>query len=284
MENLPEYLQIPVEELLQASKIPLTILPDLDSLHEHFAHRVAKEIKQNNELGHPTRLIMPVGPVGQYPILARICNQERIHWKDVFVFNMDEYCDWQGRAVPPDHPLSFRGFMDNFIDQLDPELRLPREQLHFPNPLKLEQISQTIQEQGGIDNCYGGVGYHGHIAFNEPPISRWYKLTPEQFRNSLTRIVPLAPETMVMNSIRSTGGNPAGLPPMAVTLGMADIFAAKRIRLYCQGGAWQRTVLRIALMSDEDVDYPVTLLQSHPDYTIVTTRDTAQPPISETAA
>lgn len=284
MENLPEYLRIPAEELIQASKIPLTILPDLDSLHEHFARKIANEIKQNNELDHPTRLIMPVGPVGQYPILARICNQERIHWKDVFVFNMDEYCDWQGRAVPPDHPLSFRGFMDNFIDQLDPELRLPREQLHFPNPLKLEQISKTIQEQGGIDTCYGGVGYHGHIAFNEPPISRWYKLTPEQFRNSLTRIVPLAPETIVMNSIRSTGGNPAELPPMAVTLGIADIFAAKRIRLYCQGGAWQRTVLRIALMSDEDVDYPVTLLQSHPDYTIVTTRDTAQPPISETAA
>jgi glucosamine-6-phosphate deaminase len=285
VENLQAYLRIPVEELTQASKVPLTILPDLDVLHEHFARSVADEIKRNNELGRPTRLIMPVGPVGQYPLLARICNQERIHWKNVVVFNMDEYCDWQGRAVPLEHPLSFEEFMRrSLIDKLDQELRLPAEQLNFPDPLNLDQISQTIQEVGGVDTCYGGIGYHGHVAFNEPPISRWYKLTPEEFRNSLTRIVPLEPETIVMNSIRATGGNPAELPPMAVSLGMADIFAARRIRLYCQGGAWQRTVLRIALLGDDDVDYPVTLLQSHPDYAIFTTQDTAQPPIPGIAA
>ena len=284
MENIPAYQRISAEELAQASKIPLTIKPDLDALHKHFARSIADEIKGNNERKRSTSLILPVGPVGQYPLLARICNRERIPWKYVHVFNMDEYCDWQGRAVPPEHPLSFKGHMLNFINQLDPELRLPAEQLHFPDPLKLDEISQSIRTVGGIDTCYGGVGYHGHIAFNEPPISRWYKLTPEQFRSSLTRIVPLAPETIVMNSIRATGGDPAGLPPMAVTLGMADIIAARRIRLYCQGGVWQRTVLRIALMSDEDVDYPVTLLQDHPDYAIFTTQETAQPPVPETAA
>lgn len=284
VEKIPAYLRITPEELTQASKTPLTILPELDAFYEHFARSIADEIKGNNELGRTTRLILPVGPVGQYPVLARICNRERIPWKNVYVFNMDEYCDWQGRAIPPEHPLSFKGFMQNFIGQLDSELRLPEEQLHFPDPLNLDQISQAIRGVGGIDTCYGGVGYHGHIAFNEPPISRWYKLTPDQFRSSLTRIVPLAPETIVMNSIRATGGNPAELPPMAVTLGMADILAASRIRLYCQGGSWQRTVLRIALMSDEDVDYPVTLLQGHPDYAIFTTQDTAQPPIPATAA
>jgi glucosamine-6-phosphate deaminase len=284
VENTPSYLRIPPEELSQASKIPLTILPDLDTLHTHFALSIADEIKGNNELGRDTRLILPVGPIGQYPILARLSNQEGISWKNVHVFNMDEYCDWQGRAIPPEHPLSFKGFMQNFLTEIDPELRLPAEQLHFPDPLNLDQISQSIQVVGGIDTCYGGVGYHGHIAFNEPPISRWYKLTPDQFRASLTRIVPLAPETIVMNSIRATGGNPAELPPMAVTLGMADILAAKRIRLYCQGGAWQRTILRIALLGEEDVDYPVTLLQNHPDYEIFTTQDTAQPPRPATAA
>jgi glucosamine-6-phosphate deaminase len=283
VEKVLPYLQIPPEELSQASKIPLTILADLDTLYEHFARSVADEIKQNNLLGGSTRLILPVGPVGQYPLLARICNRERIHWKDVHIFNMDEYCDWQGRAIPPENPLSFTGFMQNFIHELDPDLRLPDEQLHFPDPLNLDQISQSIQAVGGIDTCYGGVGYHGHIAFNEPPISRWYRLTPEQFRASLTRIVPLAPETIVMNSIRASGGNPAELPPMAVTLGMGDILSARRIRLYCQGGAWQRTILRIALMGEEDVDYPVTLLQNHPDYEVFTTLDTAQPPLAQIA-
>lgn len=271
-------LSVPAEELAKLSKVRLEIVPNLPALYQHFARSIADEIQTRNAAGSPTRLILPVGPVGQYPLLVRICNQEGISWHTVHTFNMDEYLDWQGRPLPLDHPLSFEGYMRRALfDQLDPELRIPEEQIHFPDPLNLDRISQRIAEAGGIDTCYGGIGYHGHLAFNEPPISRWYKLTPDEFRNSLTRIVPLASETIVMNSIRATGGNPAALPPMAVTLGMRDILAARRLRLYCQGGHWQRTVLRIALLGEEDVDYPVTLAQGHPDYQIVTDLNTAQP-------
>jgi glucosamine-6-phosphate deaminase len=87
-----------------------------------------------------------------------------------------------------------------------------------------------------------------------------------------------------MNSIRAADGNLAALPPLAITLGMKDILAARRLRLYCQGGAWQRTILRIALLGDEDVDYPVTLAQNHPDYIIITDEETAQAPGSSIAA
>ncbi len=285
MTDLTPYLTLPADELPKSSKVHLEILPHLDALYLHFARSIADEIKSNNQAGRPTRLILPVGPVGQFPVLARICNEEGISWKNVFTFNMDEYCDWQGRVIPPDHPLSFRGHIQQeLFDRLDLELSIPPDQIHFPDPLNLDWISQRIEALGSIDTCYGGIGYHGHVAFNEPPISRWYKLTPDEFRDSLTRLVALAPETVVMNSIRATGGNPAAMPPMAVTLGMRDILAARRIRLYCQGGVWQRTVLRIALLGEEDVDYPVTLLQGHPDYAIVTTQDTVQAPIPGVAA
>lgn len=281
----PDLLALPATDLPQISKVPVEIVADLDALYRHFARSLAEEIKANNQAGLPTRLILPVGPVGQYPLLVQICNRECISWQHVYTFNMDEYCDWQGRVVPLDHPLSFQSYIRRTLfEALEPELRPPDEQIHFPDPLHLDRIGRRIEAVGGIDTCYGGVGYHGHIAFNEPPISRWYRLTPEQFRRSLTRLVPLAPETIVMNSIRATDGNPAAMPPMAVTLGMRDILASRRIRLYCQGGAWQRTVLRIALVGDEDVDYPVTLMQDHPDYAIITTVETAQAPTLGVAA
>ncbi len=284
-EHLDAILCIPAEDLPAASPVRVEILPDLNALYEHFARSIADEIKAHNAAREPTRLILPVGPVGQYPRLVRICNEERISWRNVHTFNMDEYLDWQGRPLPLDHPLSFEGYMRRTVfNQLDPDLRIPDDQIHFPNPLHLDRISTDIAEVGGIDTCYGGIGYHGHIAFNEPPISRWYKLTPEELRNSLTRIVPLAPETVVMNSIRATGGNPAALPPLAVTLGMRDILASRRLRLYAQGGLWQRTILRIALLGEENVDYPVTLAQDHPDYAIITDVHTAQPPQSAVAA
>ena len=278
MNSIPEYLTIPTSELEKHSKVPVKILPDQQSLLKHFARSLADEIKNNNLAKNPTRLILPVGPVGGYPYLIEICNQEKISWKNVHTFNMDEYCDWQGRAIPESHPLSFKGFMTNQVfNQLLPELRIPEEQRYYPDPLNLDQISQDIAKLGGIDTCYGGVGYHGHVAFNEPPFSRWITITAEEFLNSSTRVVSVAPDTVVMNSIRNTGGCPTVFPPMGVTLGMKDIYAAKRIRFYFAGGAWQRNILRIALMGEKDVAYPTTLIQSHPDYAILTDEDTAQP-------
>lgn len=285
MAALDEILAIPAKDLPRYSKVRLTILPDLGALYEHLARSIADEIASRTTAGQPTRLILPVGPVDHYPRLVEICNGERIGWHSVHAFHMDDYLDWQGRPLRLDHPLSFEGYMRRTVyDRLDPALRIPEAQIHFPDPRHLDRISERIAEVGGVDTCYGGIGYHGHLAFNEPPISRWFKVTPDEFRASLTRIVPLAPETVVMNSIRSTGGNPAALPPMAVTLGMGDILAARRLRLYCQGGAWQRTVLRLALLGEEDVDYPVTLAQGHRDYRIITTRDTAEPPVPGIAA
>jgi glucosamine-6-phosphate deaminase len=60
---------------------------------------------------------------------------------------------------------------------------------------------------------------------------------------------------------------------------MRDSLASRRIRLYCPSGGWQQNILRIALLGEEDVDYPVTLLQGHPDYVIIADENTAQPPL-----
>lgn len=289
--SLPPAFLAPAATLAAQSPIGLTVLPDVNSLDAHFASAVATEIATNNEHGRPTRLILPVGPVGYLPRLAHLCNEQKISWAQVHLFFMDEYCDWQGRLVSPHHPLSFAGFARRaLLDQLQPPLALPPTQLHFPDPRHLDAVSAAIARLGGIDSCYGGIGIHGHIAFNEPPISRWFTVTPAEFKASQTRLVQLAPETVVMNAARGASGNFAALPPMAVTLGMADILGARRIRLYCQGGVWQRTALRLALFGSpdqpngEDVNYPVTLLRAHPDVAIVTTEETAQPPVPHMAA
>ena len=288
---LPPSFLLPAAELESRSPIPLTILPDVTTLDDHFANAVANEIAANNQLGAPTRLILPVGPVGYLPRLAQISNDREIHWHRVHLFFMDEYCDWQGRLITPEHPLSFAGFAKRtLLDQLRPALALPISQLHFPDPRQLDAVSEAIAHLGGIDSCYGGIGIHGHIAFNEPPLSRWFTVTPAEFKASKTRLVQLAPETVVMNASRGASGNLAMLPPMAVTLGMADILGAQRIRLYCQGGVWQRTVLRLALFGNpdhtdgEDVNYPVTLLRGHLDLAIVATVETAMSPIPRMAA
>lgn len=273
-----ELMTLGVDELRRRARIQFRLLPDISSLLAHFADSIAGEIRERNERGEPTRLILPVGPVAHYRTLVDICNRERISWKNVYTFNMDEFLDWQGRPIPVTHPLSFEGFMRREVfSRLDEEIRIPDDHCYFPHPFRIDEASEKIGEVGGIDCCYGGIGYHGHVAFNEPPISRWYRVSIDALRNSLTRVIVLGDDSVVVQSIHSSGGNSAAIPPMAVTLGLRDILASRKIRLYCAAGDRHRAIFRIAVAGDVTTDYPATLVQGHPDAEVLTDVATAQP-------
>jgi predicted TIM-barrel fold metal-dependent hydrolase len=151
----------------------LTVVPDTAAGHAAFARALADEIASGGAESGLTRLILPVGPTAQYPLLARICNEERISWRQVRFTTMDEYLDWTGRPVPEDHPLSFAGFMRQFLESLDESRRPPKDAFVAPDPFDIDRVARFIDEIGGIDTCYGGIGVHGHVAFNEPPLSRF---------------------------------------------------------------------------------------------------------------
>ncbi len=274
-EEVRKLLSMGPEELVEKAKGKLIVLDTLDELHEHFARTIADEIKGNNEKGKATKLILPVGPVGQYPILAEIINQERISLKNCYFFYMDEYCDDSGKAIPPSHPLSFRGEMEHlFFSKIDSELNIPEEQLIFPSHENLHLLKGKIEEAGGIDTCYGGIGVHGHVAFNEPE---------PNIRYTDPRLVYLNQYTITINAIRSeVGGDLVNFPRKAVTLGMNQICGARRVRLYCRNDIvdidWANLVLRLAVLGTPGDDYPVTYLTEHPDYVVVTIKNTAEKP------
>lgn len=273
-EQLHELTSCPVDELHRRARVPFRLLPDIPSLLNDFAESIVNGIRPGTTL----RLILPVGPVAHYRKVVEICNRERISWRNVHVFQMDEFLDWQGRPIPIDHPLSFEGFLRReLFGRLDTQLRIPEEQYHVPHPFRIDAISEAIHEAGGIDVCYGGIGYHGHIAFNEPPLSRWFRISSDELRQSLTRVVTLGDDSIVVQSIHSSGGSSAAIPPMAVTLGMRDILASRAIRLYCAGGERHRTIFRITVAGEIASDFPSTLVQGHPDALVMTDQATAQP-------
>lgn len=90
-EDLERLLSMPAEEIDEWSPVKVVILPDTKTLYETFARSIAEEINRNNGRGKETKVILPVGPTPQYPMLADITNRERISWKKVWTFNMDEY-------------------------------------------------------------------------------------------------------------------------------------------------------------------------------------------------
>ena len=181
---------------------------------EQMADSMAAELRSDNFAKRPTRWILPVGPVKQYFRLTEVCNRERLSWRNADIFQMDEFLDWQGRPLPVDHPLSFEGFMRREVfDRLDPELRPLPSRVHFPNPFDPDAMAREMHAAGGIDTCYGGIGYHGHVAFNDPPVSRWFRVSAEEMRESTTRVVALGDDSIVVQSIGCAGGSSEMIPP-----------------------------------------------------------------------
>ena len=272
-------MKVAVDRLNDHARVPVRVFERPDEIMTALARRIADLIKAHNAKGEPTRFIFPVGPKRHYPMLAEITNRERISWADCHCFNMDEWLDWQCRALPLDHPFSLEGYMRrNLFGLIDADLRPPETQLHFPKPRNMTTISDRIAEAGGIDFLVGGFGFTGHIAFNEPPTSRWSNISDEEYRTCGTRILPINDETIIAHAHRSLGGNTRGIPPMAITLGMADLLAARRILLVSDGGAWKQAILRVLLMHEPTSRYPCTFVQGHPGAEVWVDRATAEPP------
>jgi glucosamine-6-phosphate deaminase len=279
--ELYEWCKIPPEELPNhpRAKVKLRILPEPQDLYVDIATTMIDEVKSNNVANKPTRWILPCGPKGQYPIFTERVNRERISLKNVHIFHMDDHLDWQGRHIPLDHPYSYQGWMNrNLYERIDSDLNVPPDQRHFPNVSNLDAMAEGMKQIGGIDSVYGGIGYRGHIAFNEPPRSPWYKISKDEFRNCTTRILNLNDDTLIALSHRNAGGCSDVIPPMVVTLGMRELLAARRIRLYSDTGAWKQTVIRMLLFGNVSPDIPVTYVQEHKDCIVTVDAKTAACP------
>jgi glucosamine-6-phosphate deaminase len=206
---------------------------------------------------------VPVGPVDQFPVLAERINRERCDCRDVMFINMDEYLTPDDRWVDIDHPLSFRGFMNRkFYDLVDPEVAPRPENRVFPDPRDPEAVQRAIDRRGGVDACFGGIGINGHIAFNEPP-EPGESMPVEDFAALPTRVLSLSRETRTINSV-TVGGEISIVPRRAVTVGMKEILASRRLRFYCNR-PWQRAVVRRVLHGPLTSACPASLLRTHPD-------------------
>lgn len=274
--ELDRLLAIPKEQLGENSRIRVVIAGDQEDIAQRMAEDIASVIRERNQQGEPTRLILPVGPVDQFPILADICNREKLSLRNAWLFNMDEYLTDDDQYIPKSHPLSFRAYMDRkFYDLLDPTIAPSREQRIFPIPHAPELIQETIHEIGGIDVCYGGIGINGHIAFNEPP-EEGKQISTTQFADLPTRVLSLSCQTRTINSV-TVGGEISVIPKRAVTIGMREILASQSIRIYCNR-PWQRGIVRRTLHGRVTSQVPASLLQTHPDVTFTLADYVADPP------
>lgn len=253
------------------------VIEGTEEFYAAFALDIVTRIVRAREEGRPCVFILPVGPVPQYAIAARIINALKIDCSHLVTFNMDEYADENGQSAPAEWEGSFATAMQaNFFARIEKKLRPKPENIHFPSTANINDYSKMIADAGEADCCYGGIGWCGHIAFWESSLGAEFKSDAE-WKKAGARIVELTPMTIMQNALHSFGADWSWVPPKACSIGPRDILAARHRSFWldgmCGAGtmmAWQRFIARLAAHVKPTRFVPGSVLQTVPtDYTIL---------------
>ncbi|MCP2033530.1 glucosamine-6-phosphate deaminase [Planomicrobium sp. HSC-17F08] len=205
-------------------------------------------------------------PEKLYNCLIEEYKQGKVSFQDVTTFNLDEYV-----GLSKDDANSYHQYMkEKLFDHVD----LEESRIHLPNGQSgnVEQdclaYEKQIEEAGGIDIQVLGLGLNGHIGFNEPG-------TPFSSR---THIVELSQSTRRANARFFSGIEE--VPTQAISMGIASIMESKKILLLVSGKQKAGALHRL-LNSKATEDFPASILQMHPDVTIIADELALEPSLSK---
>src|SRR6186713_3265681 len=239
-------------------KIPVKIYPDLKTGSKAVAKQIADFIREKQKKKEKCVLGLATGstPKTMYAELVRIHKEEKLSFKNVITFNLDQYYPISNDALQ-----SYQRFMKvNLFNHVD----IDPKNTHIPDgEIKKEDIKEhcrqyekMIKDAGGIELQILGIGNNGHIGFNEPGSSI----------HSKTRLISLDNSTRIANAYEFA--NISEVPRLAITMGIGEILKAKKIILMAWGPA-KAPVIKEAVEEDHTDHVPASLLQTHDDVTFV---------------
>jgi len=222
---------------------------------------------------NPVGVCGPIGPTEQLPLVARLVNSLGLNLakKEAHFWGMDEWVE-DGKAVGPDHPLSFaRTDMEMCFDRIDPKLRMPKANIHFPSG-DLDAYSATY-DAVRCAVMQGGQGDVKHWAFNDP-LKRQAPYdaappSPQEYRKLKTRVVDLHPMTIMQNARTSGGGVVTGVPSQACTVGPVETWKSGKVSIWQAGMHDNPFGMRLTTFmigkGIADSAVPMSLLADHPN-------------------
>ena len=194
-------------------------------------------------------------PVGTYKQLVEWYNKGDLDFSEVTTVNLDEY-----RGLPREHPESYWSFMHKNLFDL---VNIRPEAIHLPDGTNMDSAAECthydeiIRQLGGVDLQLLGIGHDGHIGFNEPGAA--FELG--------THCVSLTEETIEANK-RFFDGDVNQVPKQAYTMGIKTIMQARKV-LMVANGAGKADIVKKAFFGPVTPEVPASILQMHPDFTLV---------------
>ena len=193
-------------------------------------------------------------PIGLYKELIKKNQNGEINFSGITTYNLDEYYPI-ARENDQSYDYFMREKLFNHIDINGDNINLPNGQAEDPAKECFE-YEEKIRASGGIDLQILGIGANGHIGFNEPDT---------HFAKN-TRHISLAESTIEANSRFFESADL--VPRHALTMGIKTIMQAKKILLVVNS-VKKSEILNSALFGDITPDVPASILQLHPDVSVI---------------
>ena len=199
-------------------------------------------------------------PVPIYKKLIEMNKAGEVDFSRVHTVNLDEYC-----GIPGTHDQSYRYFMDtNLFDYIN----IDKKNTFVASGMgdfeaNARELEEKVREGGAADLQLLGIGNNGHIAFNEASdhliaVAHTEKLT-ESTINANARFFEKKED----------------VPTMAITMGMGDILAAKKVVLAATGLAKVPAIKGLIMDDVITSQNPSTMLKMHEDAVVVIDRELA---------
>ena len=232
----------------------LVVVDDYEALSRAGAEMLARWVAEKPDAA----MVLATGdtPMGVYKELALRYARGDLDTSRLQAFQLDEYL-----GVPPDDRRSLYGWLlRSFIEPLGIDEGRVVAAWTRPRQRDAEHLAHAAAaSRGGFDIAVLGLGPNGHLGFNEPPSEA----------DAPTRAVELT-EASVASNARYWGGTDT-VPRRAVTAGMAQLLASKRVLLVVSG-AHKQEILQRAVQGPATSQVPASLLQRAADVTVLADR------------
>ena len=192
-------------------------------------------------------------PVGTYQVLIKKYENGELDFSKVKTVNLDEYV-----GLSKDHDQSYAYFMRN---NLFDHVNIDQANCNIPSGLTEDPDAECAAYDKLIGELHTdlqllGMGPNGHIGFNEP----------DEIFTPGTHCVKLAESTIDANQRFFASRD--DVPRYAYTMGIWGIMQAKKILLVANGKN-KAAAIKAAVTGPIDPKVPASILQLHPDCTIV---------------
>ncbi|NLZ75482.1 MAG: glucosamine-6-phosphate deaminase [Erysipelotrichia bacterium] len=199
-------------------------------------------------------------PIGLYQRMIKDHQENGTSYANITTFNLDEYV-----GLEQEHPQSYYTFMhQNLFNHID----IKKENVNIPSvqgddmQANCDAYNELLSKQK-IDLQLLGIGSNGHLAFNEPG-------TPF---DSVTQVVDLKQST-IQDNARFFDDDMSKVPTQSITMGIKNVMDAKKILLVASGKNKADAIYQ-TVKGEVSTDCPASILQKHPDVTVVVDEDAA---------